>query len=211
MEYTRFVFNPIQENTYVVFDETGEAAIIDAGNYCAEENEKLASFVKNKNLTIKYILNTHNHWDHIFGNQWLAQQYKPEICCHSADMAWLDNFGTICEAYGFGIRQTPQPTKLYADGDIIKFGNTELKVIHTPGHSAGSVSLYCEAAGVLFSGDTLFFESVGRTDFPGGSTEQIITSIKKRLFALPPTTIVLPGHGIETTIETEQKNNPYLQ
>ena len=210
MEYKQFVFNPIQENTYVVYDETGEAAIIDAGNFSERENAALADFVSGKDLTVKAVLCTHCHWDHIFGLDWVAQQYKPEIYCHAEDLPWIENFSHICMSYGFGERAVAYPTQFYTTGETISFGHTQLKVLHTPGHSQGGVALYCKADNVLFSGDTLFFGSIGRADLPGGDEQQLINSINNQLLALPDETTVLPGHGIGTTIGYERTNNPYL-
>ncbi len=211
MEYKQFVFNPIQENTYVVYDETGEAAIIDAGNFSERENAALADFVSGKGLTVKAVLCTHCHWDHIFGLDWVAQQYQPQIYCHAADLAWIENFGHICESYGFGERTVAYPTKFYSNGDTVGFGHSELKVLHTPGHSQGGVALYSKADNLLFSGDTLFFNSIGRADLPGGDEQQLIESIKNQLLTLPDDTAVLPGHGLQTSIGFERTNNPYLQ
>lgn len=211
MNFKTFVFNPIQENTYVIYDETGEAAVIDAGNFDETENEKLASFINDNNLTVKCIFNTHNHWDHIFGLDWIQKNYNPRIYCHADDLPWIEKFSMICESYGFGKRAVPQPTNFYYNGQTVKFGDTTLEVLHTPGHSAGGVSLYCAESKMLFSGDTLFFNSVGRADLPGGDDCQLIDSIKTRLLTLPGDTLVLPGHGLRTTIEYERLNNPYLQ
>ncbi|MBO7434232.1 MAG: MBL fold metallo-hydrolase [Salinivirgaceae bacterium] len=211
MEYKQFVFNPIQENTYVVYDETREAVIIDAGNFNERENAALTDFISGKNLIVKAVLCTHCHWDHIFGLDWVAQQYKPEIYCHAEDLPWIENFSHICMSYGFGERKAPYPTNFIADSQTIKFGNTVLTVLHTPGHSAGGVCFYCEADNVLFSGDTLFFSSIGRADLPGGSEPQLISSIRDKLLALPDSTAVLPGHGLQTSIGFERINNPYLQ
>lgn len=211
MEYKQFVFNPIQENTYVVYDETREAVIIDAGNFNERENAALTDFISGKNLIVKAVLCTHCHWDHIFGLDWVAQQYKPEIYCHAEDLPWIENFSHICMSYGFGERKAPYPTNFIADSQTIKFGNTVLTVLHTPGHSAGGVCFYCEADNVLFSGDTLFFSSIGRADLPGGSEPQLISSIRDKLLVLPDSTAVLPGHGLQTSIGFERTNNPYLQ
>ena len=211
MEYKQFVFNPIQENTYVVYDETREAVIIDAGNFNERENAALTDFISGKNLIVKAVLCTHCHWDHIFGLDWVAQQYKPEIYCHAEDLPWIENFGHICESYGFGERTVAYPTQFCTNGETIKFGNTMLTVLHTPGHSAGGVCFYCEADNVLFSGDTLFFNSIGRADLPGGSEPQLISSIRDKLLTLPDSTAVLPGHGLQTSIGFERNNNPYLQ
>ena len=211
MEYKQFVFNPIQENTYVVYDETREAVIIDAGNFSEREDAALSDFVSGKGLTVKAVLCTHCHWDHIFGLEWVEKQYQPQIYCHAQDLPWIENFTHICESYGFGERAVAYPTNFYSNGETISFGNTELKVLHTPGHSQGGVSIYCKAAGVLFSGDTLFFGSIGRADLPGGNELQLINSIKNQRLTLPDDTTVLPGHGISTTISQERINNPYLQ
>lgn len=211
MKYKQFVFNPIQENTYIIYDDTHEAAIIDAGNFNEREDEAISTFASNNNLIIKKVLCTHCHWDHIFGLNWVKQTYNAEIYCHADDMPWIDNFEMICHSYGFGERKTIYPDKFYNNGDRVHFGNTELKVIHTPGHSQGGVSLYCEKDKLLFSGDTLFYNSIGRADLPGGDEFQLINSIKNQLLPLPDDTQILPGHGLNSTIGFEKINNPYLQ
>ncbi len=210
MNIKTFVFNPIQENTYVLYDDTGEAAIVDAGNSCAKEDSTIADFISGKGLRLTNVFCTHCHWDHIFGLDWVRRQYSPRIFCHAADLPWIEHFSDICNQYGFGRRTAPWPTNYYNNGDTLTFGNTVLKVLHTPGHSAGSVSLYYEADGVLFSGDTLFCSSVGRTDFPGGSSEQLLNSISDKLLVLSDDVKILPGHGFSSTIGYERTTNPYL-
>lgn len=211
MECKTFVFNPLQENTYVLFDQTREAVVVDAGNATEQEDEQLRVFIKDNNLTIKYLLCTHCHFDHIFGAQMIHGTYAAPIAFHDGDELWIDRYVSMCEMFGF----TNRGEGLRADivlrhGDEIKFGATTLRVIHVPGHSQASVAFYCEAENLLFCGDILFKGSVGRADLPGGNAEQLVSEIKSKLLPLPDQTLVFSGHGPSTTIGYERTNNPYL-
>jgi glyoxylase-like metal-dependent hydrolase (beta-lactamase superfamily II) len=212
MNYKTFIFSPFQENTYVLFDESGECIVVDPGNFSSNENIQLDNFLKENKLTLKAIVNTHNHLDHIFGLKYLVDTYAVDFICHKEEVAWIDNFRATCNNYGLNVDyDPPQPTKLIEDGDIFKFGNTELQVILVPGHSAGGVALYNKKAGLLFCGDILFDGSIGRTDLPGGNYEQLISGIKKKLFVLPDDTEVFSGHGEKTSIGKEKRTNPFLK
>ena len=208
-----FVFNYIQENTYVLHDETHEAAIIDGGCMDDAERKQLTDYVSEQGLTVKLLLNTHLHFDHSIGNNYLSQYYHVRPQAHQADAFFPLHQREQLESFGFQniISEPACPvTDFITDGQVLRFGNTELKVIHTPGHSPGSVCFWCENESILFSGDTLFRLSVGRTDFEQGSTEQLMRSLAK-LSQLPDKTKVYSGHGPATTIRTEKYANPYLQ
>jgi len=206
-----FTFNPLQENTYVLYDETKEAVIIDAGCFLPEEEKALKKFIHEHDLKLKHLLNTHLHFDHQFGNRFAFDTYGIAPEAHKDDEFLNDNFARQTRAYGFENFGEAQPLKGYiADGETIKFGNTELIAIHVPGHSPGSLVYYCKKDGVLFSGDVLFLESIGRTDLPGGDYATLVTGIAKKLFCLPDNTVVYPGHGDSTTIGHEKTYNPYL-
>ncbi len=211
MTIKTFTFNPFQENTYLVFDETNEAVIIDAGCLQAGEKQVLKRFIEDNKLTIKRVLNTHLHLDHQFGNKFLFDTYgiAPEACIE--DEFLLENVVAQARSYGFPVTEEAQPLGAYiTENQEINFGNSSLKAIHAPGHSPGSMVLYSEKDGVMFAGDVLFQGSIGRTDLPKGDYASLILAITKKLLILPDSTVVYCGHGPSTTIGYEKKNNPYL-
>ena len=211
MTIKTFTFNPFQENTYLVFDETNEAVIIDAGCLQAGEKQVLTRFIEDNKLTLKRVLNTHLHLDHQFGNKFLFDTYgiAPEACIE--DEFLLENVVAQARSYGFPVTEEAQPLGAYIiENQEITFGNSSLKAIHAPGHSPGSMVLYSEKDGVMFAGDVLFQGSIGRTDLPKGDYASLILAITKKLLVLPDSTVVYCGHGPSTTIGYEKKNNPYL-
>ncbi|GET20067.1 MBL fold metallo-hydrolase [Prolixibacter denitrificans] len=211
MEIRKFTFNPVAVNTYVVWDETGECAIIDAGCSKPAEEAALAGFIEEKELTPVKLLNTHGHFDHVIGNGFAARQWDLEVEMHKDDNSLVSNAKEQGGMFGIAMHQPPKPAKFFDEGDEITFGNTTLKVIHVPGHSPGGVAFHNAKEKMLIAGDILFYGSVGRTDLPGGEHEALITGIKSKLLGLDPATKVFPGHGPETTIGDEIKNNPFLQ
>ncbi len=206
-----FTFNPIQENTYVVHDDTKEAIVIDAGCYFDEEKMKLKSYIEDQGLRLKKVLNTHLHFDHQFGNKFLFDSYGILPEAHAADEFLLKGVVAKAMIYGFPIREDAQPLGNYlSEHQEIKFGNTVLRCMHIPGHSPGHLVFYNEAEHVLFAGDVLFRGSVGRTDFEWGDHAALIKNISEKLLVLPAQTIVYPGHGPATTIGEEKETNPFL-
>ncbi|MFC2151344.1 MBL fold metallo-hydrolase [Bacteroidota bacterium] len=205
-----FVFNPFQENTYLLYDETNECIIIDAG--CNDEHEfvQLDRFIAEKNLTLKSIVNTHCHIDHIMGNAHLVNKYNVPTIAHKEDMPLLERSNDMALAFGFNVQEPPKPTQFVVENDKIEFGNTILKVKHVPGHSPGSIALYNEKDQFVIVGDVLFQGSIGRTDLPGGNYDTLISSIKEKLFILDGAVEVYPGHGEKTTIEHEKNTNPFF-
>ncbi len=206
-----FVFNPFMQNTFVLYDETKEAVIIDCGCLYENEQNELKQFVANNDLTIKYLLNTHLHLDHQFGNAFAATTFGILPIAHKNDEKLIDNITS--QAMMFGIPQKVEAQKLggyIAEGDEISFGNTTLQAIFVPGHSAGSICFYSSKNKVLIAGDVLFAGSIGRTDLPGGNFAQLTEGIRQKLFILPPDTTVYPGHGPTTTIGNEIKSNPFF-
>lgn len=201
----KFVLGPIENNNYLLIDEkTKEAVMFD----CTEENGELESTLEKHGATLKYILLTHAHFDHVLGVNYFRDKYKCTVCVHESDKELLDSIEDFAKRFGCGQVEIQEIDCLLKDNDVINFGDTDIKVIHTPGHTLGSV---CYLVGdKLFSGDTLFYESVGRTDLPGGSFEQIKSSIQNKLFKLDDNIKVYPGHGWESTIEHEKKNNNFL-
>jgi hydroxyacylglutathione hydrolase len=211
MTIKTFTFNPIQENTYLVYDETNEAVVIDAG--CVSEIEKraLKNYIENNNLTLKRVLNTHLHFDHQFGNKFLFTTYgiKPEA--GKEDEYLLENVIAQTRSFGMAVDEEPQSIGSYiTDNQEIKFGNTTLVALHVPGHSPGHMAFYDQKDGILFAGDVLFRGSIGRTDLPKGDYATLILSITNKLLPLPDSTVVYSGHGPSTTIGFERKNNPFL-
>jgi len=211
MTIKTFTFNPIQENTYLVYDETNEAVVIDAG--CVSEIEKRAikNYIEDNQLILKRVLNTHLHFDHQFGNKFLYDTYGilPEAC--KEDEYLLEEVVAQVRSFGLDIKEEAQPLGGYlTENQIIKFGNTSFVTYLVPGHSPGSVAFYDEKDGVLFAGDVLFRGSIGRTDLPQGDYGTLIESITNKLLPLPDSTVVYSGHGPSTTIGFEKKNNPFL-
>ena len=204
--------NPFQENTYIIYDSASrEAAIIDCGALFPQEEEAIEAFVADNGLTIKYLLNTHLHLDHCFGNHWAAGRYGVSPMAHADDETLLARMGEQARMFGLPFEvKTEKLGKYLNDGDILMLGEHEIKVIHTPGHSRGGLCFYIPSAGWLVSGDSLFEGSIGRTDLEGGSYATLIKSITERLMTLPEETIVYPGHGSYTTIGDEKKCNPFL-
>lgn len=204
--------NPFQENTYVVWDEASmEAAIIDCGALFPQEEERIDVFANNNNLKIKYILNTHLHLDHCFGNAWAAERYGVLPMAHEDDETLLARMGEQARMFGLPFEVRTEKLGGYLkDGDVLTLGENRIEVIHTPGHSRGGLCFYIPSAGWLISGDSLFEGSIGRTDLEGGSYATLIKSITERLMTLPEDTVVYPGHGSYTTIGDEKKSNPFL-
>lgn len=208
----RFEFNMFPVNCYVIWDDTNEAVIIDPGCFYDEEKEKLKEFIETKQLTIKHILNTHLHLDHIFGNNFVSSYYKLPVQAHKADEFWISEAPKQSRMFGFHLKEEPKPIDKYiSEGDIIDFGNTKFMVIHVPGHSPGSIVFYSVENKCAFSGDVLFQGSIGRADLKGGNFEELIENIKNKLFVLPDDVEIYPGHGNSTTIGTEKRNNPFFR
>ena len=204
MKITKYVLGPVQTNCYLLEDEkTEEAVLIDPGDISSNIEE----YISEKKLKLKYIINTHGHFDHTGGNAFFSRK-GTEIAA-SSKAAELMRDGGGSSFFGLSVEQSPEPSIILDDGDTIAFGSVTLKVLSTPGHTPGCISLYDEQSGVLFCGDVLFLRSIGRTDFPGGDHNQILESIKTKLYTLPDTTKVYSGHGPETVIADEKLNNPW--
>ena len=208
-----FEVNPLQENCYVVSDDSHECVIIDCGAYYDEECVAIDNYLREQQLKPVRLLATHGHLDHNFGNAHLFQQYglKVEICAE--DQQLVERLPQQAAAlFGMEIREDQPPVgRLLSDGDSITFGNHTLQVLSTPGHSHGSCLFYIQEEGIVFSGDTLFRMSIGRTDFPEGSWQLMEQSLTKIAGTLPKETVVYPGHGPQTTIADELQYNPYLR
>jgi glyoxylase-like metal-dependent hydrolase (beta-lactamase superfamily II) len=211
MKYKHFIFNRLGVNAFVVYDDSKEAIIIDGAVSNGREFLSLNNFIESEKLIIKYIISTHGHFDHVCGNADLKEKYNVPILMHEADNYWVKSAKEIASNYGIQTKDAPMPDKYINDDDKIQFGKTVVDVFLVPGHSPGSVVLYIKELGVVFSGDTLFEGSIGRTDFSGGDHDTLINSIKRKIFTLPVETIVFPGHGDKTTVEIEIGNNEYFR
>jgi len=210
MEIYKLVFSPIDVNTYVVADQSSDCAIIDCGCYDKEEFDELERFIKSKRLNPVLLLNTHCHLDHVFGNKFVLAKYNLKTNSSELDEINRNNSVQHAMLFGLSMEQPPEPGRFLIENETVKFGSTEFKVLHVPGHSPGSLSFYSEKGNCVFTGDALFAGSIGRTDLPGGNYETLIENIKNKLFVLPPQTVVYPGHGSETTIEREMTSNPFF-
>ena len=212
MKVKTFVCNMLRENSYLVYDETTrEAAVIDPGFYWNEEKKLFKDFVERNDLHLKFLLCTHLHFDHIFGTTFIEDTYGLRISANLEDSSWITNFAQSTARFGIQPNSMPRPVgHPLHDGDILTIGSEELKCIATPGHSAGGMCYYAPNSALLFAGDTLFQNSIGRTDFIDGNYAQLIRSIQSQLLPLPSSTIVYPGHGDPTTIGDETQYNPYL-
>lgn len=208
-----FSVNMLEVNCYVVSDGTREAVIIDPGCFSASEWQTILSYINKEQLTVKHVLLTHSHFDHVMGCHFAQKDLGLAPEGNAGDLDSYEHLVDWVErAFNARLDIPAQPafSHFLAHGDRVLFGTHELKVLHTPGHSQGCLCFYCEEENVLFSGDTLFQGSVGRTDFPGGSHEQIVQSIRNNLLVLPDNVKVYPGHGPSTTIAFEKKYNPYF-
>lgn len=211
LQIKTFVFNPFSENTYVVFDETKDCVIIDPGCCTPKEDEQLFRFVDENELNVSMVINTHGHIDHVAGNASVVQRYKAKV---AAGVGARPDFVKVqfqARFFGFPLdKPVALPDFELPEDEIIKVGNSTLEVMTTPGHAKGSISLYAELEGLVFTGDALFCRSIGRTDLPGGDYAELCRSIKEKLFRLPDDTTVFCGHGETTTIGEERDFNLYV-
>jgi glyoxylase-like metal-dependent hydrolase (beta-lactamase superfamily II) len=206
-----FTFNPVQENTYILYNEDKECIIIDPGCYFDAEKEELKSFINAHKLQPKFLLNTHCHLDHVFGNKFIAEEYKLTLNAHSLEKEILEMAPASGLMFNLPFDNYQGDVIYLAEGDVISLGDDQLQVIHAPGHSPGSICFYCEKQHFIIGGDVLFQNSIGRTDLPYGNHQDLLKSIKEKIFMLPENVKVYPGHGLETTIGAEIKDNPFLQ
>ena len=205
-----FVFSPIQENTYLLYNEFNECLIIDPGCYFPEEKDELKAFITQSGLTARMLLNTHCHLDHVFGNKFIAETYELTLQLHDKEKHMLELAPTSGLMYDMPFDNYVGEYIYLKEGDIVKLGDDELKVIEAPGHSPGHICFYCAKQNFVISGDVLFNRSIGRTDLPGGNLETLLKNIREKLFVLPDETIVYSGHGPVTTIGEEKSENPFL-
>lgn len=207
MIFETIVVGELGVNCYLLADsETKEGVVIDPGG----EPERILAAVKNSNIKVLNVLNTHGHFDHIGGNRRVTEATGAMLMINREDEPFLTRASTSARMYGLKAEDSPAPSSYLAEGDTVRFGSHEIRVIHIPGHSPGGCCFYLEKDAILISGDSLFADSIGRTDLPGGSQSLLVSSIRAKLLTLPETTRVFPGHGPSTTIGHEKRHNPYL-
>ena len=206
----KFTFNPVEVNAIILWDETLECVLIDPACYYPEEEQQLKQFVESNKLKPVRLLNTHGHFDHLMGNRFIKKTWGLKCEIHEDDNFLVQLAPAQAMKFGIEMNEAPSCGEFLSDGDVLAFGNSELKVIHVPGHSPGGVAFFSEADQLLISGDILFFRSIGRTDLPMGNFNLLISGIKEKLMVLNDKVKVYCGHGPETTIGSEKKNNPYL-
>lgn len=206
----RFTFNPYQENTYVLYDETGECIIIDPGMYDGNEQNIFAGWIRESRLKPVLLLNTHCHIDHVLGNKFVFDNWglKPQF--HEGELQVLHAVAGYAPQMGMRYELSPEPEVFLAETGTVVFGNSELELIFAPGHSPAHLCFYAREDNFLIGGDVLFQNSIGRTDLPGGNHAQLLSNIREKLFVLPDSVVVYPGHGGITNIGYEKQNNPFL-
>jgi hydroxyacylglutathione hydrolase len=205
-----FVFNPVQENTYLLYNEKGNGIMIDPGCYFDQERDELVYFMEQNKIKLRLLLNTHCHLDHVFGNQWIHETYDLLLHIHEKEKQILDFAPASGLMWNLPFDNYNGEFVWLKEGEEILLDDDRLAIRFTPGHSPGHVCFYNKEQGFVIGGDVLFKQSIGRTDLPGGDFDTLITSIKTQLFTLPDNTIVYSGHGPETTVGYEKKHNPFL-
>lgn len=206
-----FIFSPVQENTYVLYNEKDECIIIDPGCYYDNERDELAFFIDSNGLTPVLLLNTHCHLDHVFGNKWVSEKYGLKLHLHEKEKPVLDYAPTAGLRWNLPFDNYQGDVIYLREGDTIQLGEDKLEVFFTPGHSPGSIIFYCRKQQFVIGGDVLFKMSIGRTDLPGGDHMTLLNSIQTKLFVLPDEVKVYSGHGDSTTVGFEKRNNPFLR
>ena len=210
LQIKSFVFSPIQENTYLLHNELEECIIIDPGCYFDDEKNEIQDFITKSGLKPKMLLNTHCHLDHVFGNKFISETYGLALHLHEKEKQVLSFAPASGLMYNMPFDNYSGEFILLKEGDKVLLGTDELEVIEAPGHSPGSICLYCKKQHFLIGGDVLFQRSIGRSDLPGGNHQALLNSIRQKLFVLPDETKVYSGHGDPTTTGEEKLYNPFL-
>lgn len=206
-----FVCNPYQENTYVLHDDDGVCAIIDPGMYGTAEEQALQEFIEENGLRPELLLNTHCHIDHVLGNHFIHEQYRLLPLFHENELPLLVEVQHYAPQMGLRYDVSPIGEQFLPESGTIGIGAEKLQLIFAPGHSPGHLCFYHQEQGLLIGGDVLFYNSIGRTDLPGGDHEQLLDSIRTNIYSLPDETVVYPGHGPQTTIGHEKHSNPFVR
>ena len=204
-----FTFNPFQENTFVLYDESKSCIVIDPGCYENSEKQALTSFISTESLKVEKLINTHCHIDHVLGNKFVKDTYGVELYIHKNDEATLRAVETYAPSYGFPQFEPSRAEKFLEEGDTVKFGNSSLNILYVPGHAPGHIALVSDSDSFCVAGDVLFDGSIGRTDLPGGDFDTLIKSIHEKMFKLSDETVIYCGHGPTTTIGKEKVSNPF--
>lgn len=211
MKVIKLTYNAFQENTYLLLGDNNECVIVDPGCLSSSEKEHISQVINQEDLNVVAVLNTHAHLDHIFGNRFVIEKFGVDLYAHKDALPDYTQSIHASKLYGFtNFEESPEPTKWLNEGDVLNFGSISLKVLLVPGHARGHVAFYNDAFGLVINGDVLFKGSYGRVDLPGGDFETLKQSILNKMFLLPDETVVYCGHGPETTIGDEKKNNPIL-
>lgn len=205
-----FTFNPFQENTYLAYDDQGEAVLIDPGCHTSGERRELEEFVMTNGLKVTHLLNTHCHIDHVLGNAWAKKRFGIPLWIHEKEIAVLKSVEVYAPNYGFQGYESSVADHFLEEGKEFKVGEESLKILFVPGHAPGHVVFYHKESNQCIAGDTLFRGSIGRTDLPGGNHQLLLEKIKTQLFTLPDETIIYSGHGPETNIGFEKIYNPFV-
>ncbi len=209
MTIKQFVFNAFSENTYIAYDHSGECVIIDPGCYDDNEERELKNFIRVNGLTVKGLINTHCHVDHVLGNSFIKNEFGVKLMIHKEDVPTLKANEVVAPIYGYPGYKPCEADVFVKDGEMIRCGDSALEVLHVPGHSPGHIALISREHKICISGDVLFHQSIGRTDLPGGNHDVLIESIYNKLFTLDDDVKVHCGHGPDTTIGYEKKYNPF--
>ncbi len=205
-----FPFNPFQCNCYVLWDESKEAIIIDPSFSSEQEYNEVAKLIQFEGLTLKGVYNTHCHFDHCFGAPFVKEHHQLDYAAHKDGIQFTENAAKQAAVYGMRIEEILPPQIFIDEGESIKFGNSELEILNTPGHANGSLCFVSHSDKFVITGDVLFRESIGRTDLPTGDLDVLLSSINNKLFKLPGDFVVYPGHGPQSSIAHEETNNPFL-
>jgi len=205
-----FYFNELRVCTYILWDDTQECIIVDAGCENSSEQQRMVKFISDNQLKPVLLVNTHAHFDHVLGSVFTMNTYHIPNAIHEADVPLLAAVAQQSALFGISVQQPPAATVMLTETTPLRFGHSQLQVLHTPGHTKGCICLYSAADKFILTGDTLFAESIGRTDLPGGSYDEIMDSLRNKLLTLPDDIQVLPGHGSTTTIGHERMNNPFI-
>lgn len=207
MIFETIAVGPLSVNCYIVgCEQSREGIVVDPGG----DVDQIAALVQKHGLKIRTVINTHGHFDHLGGNRQALSVFGARLLIHQADAYMLGTSAEVARAYGLQGENSPEADDYLVDGMEVSFGNCRLKVLHTPGHTQGGCCLYFENERKVITGDTLFADSIGRTDLPGGAHEQLLESVRTKLFTLPDDVVAYPGHGPETTIGHEKNCNPYF-
>lgn len=207
MIFETVVVGPLEVNCFILgCEDTGEGVVIDPG----ADGERILAAVDRLGLKISHVINTHGHFDHVGGNRAVLAATGAQLLIHGGDVHFLARAADVAAMYNLVTENSPRPDRLLEDGMTVTFGTHSLKVLHTPGHTPGGCCLYLAKEGIVITGDTLFADGVGRTDFPGSSHQALIESIRDQLLTLPDETRAYPGHGPATTIGHERLHNPYI-